>query len=141
MAKIAGEVVASIREVFSEAKNKVVFLGLSLVLIVFYLIATGVFVFGLWEFNPTAEPLRISLILLVAILTALLITMLYRQYSALKSFEGKGGGSAAFLADYGVHIGLASILLLLFSIFVVSQNINNKICVPKGTDANNFHRR
>ena len=91
--------------------------------------------------------------------SSLLAAMLYYQNSKFKAVKGKAGlagsilgffttacpyctplvlswvglgGSLYFIADYGVHIGVASVLLLLFSIVMVSKNICNKACVPKG---------
>jgi len=153
------DVALSLDEVFSFEKSRVVFAVSGVVFLAAYLVSSGVFIPSLLEFNPTAEAARVLLVVLVALLSALLVAMLYYQNSKFKAVKGKAGlagsilgffttacpyctplvlswvglgGSLYFIADYGVHIGVASVLLLLFSIVMVSKNICNKACVPKG---------
>lgn len=153
------KLIKSVIEVLEEGKCLLLFLSLNVILIPVYWVASGVYIPSLMSFNQRVSLLQTLIVSLIAFLTSLLLTMLYYQQSSVKRMHGKAGilagfigffasacpvcpplilsllglgGSLYFLADYGLHIGILSLTLLVFSIMMVSENIQRKSCKLTG---------
>ena len=134
-------------DMFSKPKYLLIFIFLLVLTSAFYLVVTGAYVVSLGQFNQNIEPLRVALTILISILTALVFTvLLYKQtqplvckqtapglfgsfmglfatacpicFPLLLSLIGVGGSAALAISQNTVPIQLASIALLLASIWL-----------------------
>lgn len=137
-------------EIFSKQKFLAIFLALCVFFLAFYFVVNGIFVLSLLEFNQTAEPLRVALTVLISLLSALAFTVwLYRQeqplvcaptaagfggsvlalfatacpicFPALLSLVGIGGATALAVSANAIPIQIASIALLVASIWLTTK--------------------
>lgn len=152
------DVIRALSETLSTGKRKAEFLALAAAVVSAYLVATNVFVPSLMEVNPSIEPGRVVLVVLIAFFTSLLLFMLYCNRSMFAAARNKTGvagvlgglltsacpicpplvaswlglgGSLYFLADYGFYVGIASLALILYSLYSMSKNVSHKTCLIK----------
>ncbi len=136
-----------ISAVLAQKKFLALFVFLSVLIGIFYFIVTGVYIVSLGQFIETLEPLRLVLIVLISILTALAITLMFYKrkqplvcsqnapaflgsllglfttscpicFPLLLSIIGVGGSFALTVSQNAVPLQLASIVLLLVSLWL-----------------------
>ena len=136
--------------VFSKPKYLAVFIACFAIATAIYFIATGTFVLSLFQFLDAAEPLRVALLLVISLLTAVAITLAVFKndqplvcsanapglfgsvialfttscsicFPLLLSAVGIGGGFALAISENAVPLQFASIALLLGSIWLTAK--------------------
>ena len=136
--------------VFSKPKYLAIFAACFIAATAIYLVATGTFVLSLGQFLETAEPLRVALLLVISLLTAVAITLaVYKNdqplvcsanapgffggiialfttscsicFPLLLSAVGIGGGFALAISENAVPLQIASIVLLLGLIWLSAK--------------------
>ena len=139
-----------ILQVLANRKFLLIFLLLSVFFTAVYYVVTGIYVVSLGEFLERAEPLRVALVTLISILTALAVTlMLYKQeqplvcsqnapaflgsiialfttgcpicFPLLLSVVGVGGSAALAISSNAIPIQLGSVALLFLSIWLTAK--------------------
>ncbi len=139
-----------ITSVLQQKRFLAIFIFLSLLFTVFYFLVTGTYVISLYQFNATLEPLRLFLIILISILTGLSITLMFYKreqplvcsqnapaffgsiiglfttscpicFPLLLSAVGVGGSFALTISQNAVPIQIASIILLIASIWLITK--------------------
>ncbi len=140
-----------ITHMLSRPKFLGIFSVLAIVFTIIYFVITGLYVVSLGNFLENAEPIRIVLVTLVSLLTALAITlMIYKQeqplvcgqnapaffgsvaalfttgcpvcFPLLLSTAGIGGAAALTISQNAVPIQLASVVLLTASIWLTTRS-------------------
>src|SRR3989338_26431 len=131
---------SSLKEVFSGKIYWAILVVAFLLLAIILSITSGFFLPAFMEFNQTAQPLNIAIVIAIAFLLALNLTIFIRNYEAKNNESNKItfagglaglfmtscpicqpvwlvwiglGGSTAFLADISIYFGIASVLFLL----------------------------
>ncbi|MDP3741699.1 MAG: hypothetical protein Q8R15_00115 [Candidatus Micrarchaeota archaeon] len=140
----------NILPVLSKPKYLAIFFACFIVATAVYFIATGTYVISLGQFLEIAEPLRVALLLVISLLTAIAVTLaVYKNdqplvcsanapgllgsvialfttscsicFPLLLSALGIGGGFALAVSQNAVPLQLASIALLLGSIWLSTK--------------------
>ena len=140
-----------IAEVLKQARYRTVFVMLLVVLTPIFAVTSDIIVPSTLELNPIADPIKIALMFMIAVLMSLNGTVLFHNYEAKKKAGKKttvlgtiaalftttcpicqpiwlvwlGFGSAsAFLADISIYVALLSISLLIVSLYFSLKSSN-----------------
>ena len=137
-------------QVFSKPKYLTIFFACFIAATMIYFCATGTYVISLGQFLEIAEPLRVALLLVISLLTAIAVTLTFYKndqplvcsanapgffggiialfttscsicFPLLLSAVGIGGGFALAISQNAVPLQVASIILLLGSIWLSAK--------------------
>ena len=149
---------SSLKEVFSAKIYWAILVVAFLLLAIILSITSGFFLPAFMEFNQTAQPLNIAIVIAIAFLLALNLTIFIRNYEAKNQESNKTtfagalaglfmtscpvcqpvwlvwlgfGGATAFLADVSIYFGIASVLFLLVGLHFSLKSVDANCEVPK----------
>ena len=154
---------SSLKEVFSGKIYWAILVVAFLLIAIILSITSGFFLPAFMEFNQTAQPLNITIVIAIAFLLALNLTIFIRNYEAKNNESNKItfagglaglfmtscpicqpvwlvwiglGGSTAFLADISIYFGIASVLFLLVGLHYSLKSVDATCEVPRTNKPN-----